>query len=74
MPLIPLKQLIEGLAAFYGKPEPPETTDPWEMIVWENIAYLADDARRREAMTMLRDQIGISPEQILAASSDRLLA
>jgi endonuclease-3 len=74
MSLIPLKQVIERLVAFYGKPEPPETTDPWEMIVWENIAYLADDARRREAMTMLRDQVGISPEQILAASSDRLLA
>jgi endonuclease III len=74
MPPSPLPQVIERLAAFYGEPDPPEVTDPWEMILWENIAYLADDARRREAMSMLRNQVGTTPEQILSAPSDRLLA
>jgi endonuclease-3 len=69
-----LGQAIERLEVHYGKPEPPEVTDPWEMIVWENIAYLADDKRRLEAMTMLRTRVGTSPEQILAAPPDRLLA
>jgi endonuclease-3 len=74
MALSPLPEVIDRLEAFYGEPEPPESTDPWEMILWENIAYLADDARRRSAMTMLREQVGVTPEQILSAPSDRLLA
>jgi len=71
---IPLQQVIKRLATFYGKLDPPVASDPWEMIVWENIAYLADDARRREAMTLLRETVGISPEEILAAPAGRLLA
>jgi endonuclease III len=74
MSLVPLAQVIGRLEAFYGDLGPPEVTDPWEMILWENIAYLADDARRREAMAMLREQVGTSPEEILAAPRDRLLA
>jgi endonuclease III len=73
MPLIPLQQIIERLRAFYGGPKPPDVTDPWEMIIWENIAYLADDARRREALTMLRRTVGISPAEILDAPEDLLL-
>jgi endonuclease-3 len=73
MAIIPLGQVIERLGKYYGEPSPPEITDPWELIVWENIAYLADDARRQEAMAMLRKQIGVTPEQILAAPADRLL-
>jgi endonuclease III len=74
MSLIPLTQVVERLERFYGEPDPPEVVDPWEMILWENIAYLADDARRREAMATLREQVGTTPEEILAAPSDRLLA
>jgi endonuclease III len=73
MSLIPLRAVIERLGAHYGRPAPPDVTDPWEMILWENIAYLADDARRREAMAMLREQVGATPERILAAPAERLL-
>ena len=45
MSLIPLPKVIERLKAYYGKPDPPEANNPWEMILWENIAYLADDER-----------------------------
>jgi endonuclease III len=72
-PPIPLPRIIERLEAFYGKPEPPRITNPWEMIVWENIAYLVDDERRQQAMTALRGQIGITPEEILAVSPARLI-
>jgi endonuclease III len=74
MRLIPLAEVIEKLEAYYGKPEPPEVTDPWEMIVWENVAYLVDDERRHEAIKALREQIGISPEQILTATTSQLLS
>jgi len=73
MSRIPLPRVIERLVAFYGDTEPPEVTDPWGMIVWENVAYLANDKHRREAMTVLRDQTGTSPEQIIAAPVGRLL-
>jgi len=68
-----LPEVIEQLEAFYGEPDPPDVTDPWEMIVWENVAYLVDDDRRRQAMEALRVKIGIRPEQILAATPAQLL-
>jgi endonuclease-3 len=71
--MIRLPQLIEALAAHYGKPAPPEVTDPWTLIVWENVAYLVDDERRQQAMTELREKVGMSPEEILAAKPDRLI-
>jgi endonuclease-3 len=74
MSRLPLQRISERLEAHYGEPGPPDVTDPWEMIVWENIAYLADDGHRRAAMAMLREQVGISPEAVLAAPADRLLA
>jgi endonuclease III len=73
MTQIPLPQVIERLGAFYGEPDPPNVNDPWEMIVWENVAYLVDDERRQEAMEALRHGIGMSPEQILAATPAQLL-
>ena len=69
MKQISLPQVIEHLGAFYGKPDPPDVNDPWEMIVWENVAYLVDDERRQKAMEALRRGIGISPERILAATT-----
>jgi endonuclease III len=74
MSLIALPQVIEQLEAFYGEPDPPEVADPWEMIVWENVAYLVDDKNRRMAMTALRERIGTSPEKIMAAPAGQLLA
>ncbi len=69
-----LPNVIERLGAIYGEPDPPEVTDPWAMIVWENVAYLVDDDRRQRAMDALRAKIGIRPEQILAATPAQLLA
>ena len=68
-----LPKLIDLLAAFYGEPPPPEYTHPWELIVWENVAYLVDDDRRQQAMTDLRQKIGMTAEEILAAPPARLI-
>ena len=70
---ISLSQVIERLGALYGEPDAPDTNDPWQMIVWENVAYLVDDERRQQAMEALQHGIGISPEQILAATPAQLL-
>jgi endonuclease-3 len=68
-----LPQVIHRLHAHYGKPKPFKSADPWEMILWENVAYLADDRRRQEAFQVLKSRIGTNPERILAASDDALL-
>jgi endonuclease III len=70
---VPLPRVIERLEAFYGQADLPAVTDPWEMIVWENVAYLVDDKRRAKAMEALQTGIGISPEQILAVTPAQLL-
>jgi endonuclease III len=43
------------------------------MILWENVAYLADDERRREAFETLKKRIGTEPQKILSASEEQLL-
>jgi endonuclease-3 len=73
MPWIPLAEVIEQLEAFYSVPDAPEVTNPWEMILWENVAYLANDRHRQEAMEALRTQVGSSPVQILAMLAGQLL-
>ena len=55
---------IEGR---YGQPKPPQLAAPLEMILWEVVAYLADDAQRRIAFEALREQVGLTPQKILAA-------
>jgi endonuclease III len=69
---MPLAMVISRLEAEYGKPKPPPR-DPWALILWENVAYLANDDRRGQAFHTLRKRIGIQPAKILAASDDALL-
>src|SRR6202022_5145673 len=58
----------------YGRPAPLPSNDPLELIIWENIAYLASDKRRAEAFAILKRTIGTRPEQILAAPHSALAA
>jgi endonuclease-3 len=62
-----LPRILEALRKLYGKPGPPPVTDPFELILWENVAYLASDSRREEAFRTLEEKVGLSPEKILAA-------
>jgi len=68
-----LHQIVARLKAFYGKPKPPITTDPFELALLENVAYLVSDERRAEAFTFLREAVGTKPHQILAATDEALL-
>ena len=67
-------KLVDRLRQHYGSPAPPPSTDPLELIIWENIAYLASDKRRAEAFAILKRTIGTRPEQILAAQQSALAA
>jgi len=70
---IRLTQFIQRLRSHYGPLKPPKLVGPWEMILWENVAYLADDDRRTKAFQVLKKRVGVKPEQILSASNDALL-
>ena len=75
MPAAPLslRKVVAQLAAHYGKPQSPITTDPFELILLENVAYLVSDERREEAFKILRKHAGTKPHEILSASHDEIL-
>ncbi len=68
-----LARVVDALRKYYDPPPPPEVTDPWEMILFESIAYLATDERRSAAWKELRKRIGVGPAEILAAPAAALL-
>jgi endonuclease III len=67
-----LRAAIDVLRKHYGPPKPLPTSDPFELILWENVAYLASPARRREAFSLLKRTVGTDPEAILAAKPQAL--
>jgi endonuclease III len=73
MPRIALAQIVAQLQAHYGHLKAPKLAGPWEMVLWENVAYLADDDRRREAFQTLKKRIGTEPARILSTSDEALL-
>ena len=68
-----LNKIVSRLVKHYGKPKPPITTDPFELVLLENVAYLVSDERREEAFTALREHSGTKPHEILAASNEKIL-
>lgn len=67
-------KVIDRLAQLYGEPAPPAVTEPFAMILWENVAYLANDAKRAEAFAELRTRVGLAPGDIRKAKDSVLLA
>ncbi len=74
MPGFPLDiaAVADALRAHYGTLPPVPTTDPFELILWENVAYLAPPARRAAAFELLKREVGTRPADILAASDAAL--
>jgi hypothetical protein len=48
-----LRAALAALAVTTAPPRPP-AANAFEFVVWENVAYLASPARRREAFDELR--------------------
>jgi endonuclease-3 len=64
--------VIQRLQATYGRPKPPKS-DPFELILWENVVYLLSDERREAAFEALRERVGLTPKAILGAPQATLL-
>jgi len=63
------RQIVDRLRDVYGKPGA-EITDPFEMILLENVAYLVDDAKRRETFEKLRREIGF--DKLLTTPAEKI--
>src|SRR5271169_1950108 len=74
MAALVLTQIVAQLRQFYGAPALPPVTDPFEQVLWENVAYLADDEKRAAAFSALRRTVGLNPKDILKAKPEKLLA
>jgi endonuclease-3 len=70
----PLHRVIDALEALYGRPKPPAVKDPFEQVLWENVAYLASDERRAQAWKRFKAEVGTKPAQILKASRAKLVS
>jgi len=66
------EKAIDLLTDYYGREDPYPSPDPFELILWENIGYLVNDERRREAFEAFKQNIGTHPESILRASRKSL--
>ena len=62
-----LADAVAVLERTFGAPEGPPTADPFELVLHENVAYLASPEKRREAFEELRSTVGTTPEALLAA-------
>jgi len=69
-----LDRAIAALRRHHGAPEPPPTSEPFELVLLENVAYLATPERRRIAFEELRRTVGTRPGDILAAKKRALEA
>jgi endonuclease-3 len=67
-----LSWLVGELSRVHGPVPEPFPTEPFEIILWENVAYLVNEKRRRQAFEALRRSIGTRPEDLLAATEDQL--
>lgn len=67
-----LSEVYERLLERHGAMTGPGLDDPFHLILWEQVAYLADDGRRRDAFDLLARRVGLSPQAILAAPLELL--
>jgi len=62
-----LGRLVGALRAFHGEPSGPPVSDPYRLLLWEQVGYMADDQRRLDAYRALEMRVGVEPGKILAA-------
>src|SRR2546428_14085730 len=73
MPRTPLPEIIRKLRARYGPPKRMPASGPFELIVWENVAYLVDDERRAQVFRALKQRVGSTPQAVLRAPKKLIL-
>lgn len=68
VPSLPtIKRVATLLAEHHPHVALPVSADPFELVLWEQVAYLATDDVRSLAFTALKERVGLSPERVQAA-------
>src|ERR1700687_73411 len=67
------RNIVKKLEGHYGRPHPPSLSDPLLLILYESIGCLVDDDRREAAFAALRRQVGLTPTDLLSASTEQLV-
>jgi endonuclease III len=67
-----LSRILSDLEKFYGKADPPLPMDPYEMILYANCGYPASDDRCVKGFTVLKQEVGLDPDVILATPDSKL--
>jgi endonuclease III len=67
-----VSEILEALERMYGPQHPAGPTDLYEMIVYLNCGYPAADASCSKGFNALKREVGLSPQEILAASKTKL--
>jgi endonuclease III len=68
-----LAMVHDKLRRLHGDVPGPGITDPFQLVLWEQVGYLADDERRGRAFALLAERVGLTPQAILAAGDDVLV-
>jgi endonuclease-3 len=64
---LPLTRLIGTLGRQYGPQRPLTPKDPFHLLLWEYVGYLADDETRAAAFAELKATVGLKPAEVAAA-------
>ena len=67
-----LDDVLERLEQLYGPHKTTSPTDPYEMILYANCGYPATDASCSKGFEALKHEVGLKPEEILAAPKAKL--
>ncbi len=67
-----LNEVLDTLEKLYGPQKAVGPADPYEMILYLNSGYPATDASCSKGFEALKREVGLKPQEILAASSAKL--
>ena len=67
-----LSRIVAALRQHYGRVAPPPAKTAFALVLWEKVAYLADDATRLTAFRALEQRVGLTPGDIVSADPDLL--
>src|SRR5258708_36937936 len=67
-----LLEVLDTLENLYGPQKAAGPTDPYEMIVYVNCGYPATDVSCSKGFELLNREVGLKPENLLAAPKAKL--
>lgn len=62
-----LPVIVRALGRHFDPPRPLAPKDPFQLLMWEYVAYLADDRTRASAFAELKATVGLRPRDVAGA-------